>query len=1115
MRKLTQNSVSFSYALRHWSHALLLASLVSASPEEVADLALHRPCEPIPECRRLVDGNSSTAVGGWDSQKAAKPPGLRGMFISNFPSFSETPAAHRMTVGSSSTTAGSQTYAAREIRVATMSKFKVDLGGTKQVTSIIIICGSKDSRIGDADSDVLAHLDFSLQLWSPGGASLRSPEFFVQPSRIDSGQNDGFLQIEFHLGKRPADTVMLKTRLPSTAGSEARGLCGHLPIADVSVYCTSSSPPRSSAAARRQSQVWMAMPQQQAPISLARDSPKDESSNLQNDEFLDVQNNPARDSFFSDSFLPPSSESRSAGQTSGGFGTVVIAAAAVFLALLSLIARTCCALLPSMQKDANCSLACSYTVAEPIGSASILTSSGGAGGVRANPADDSRVTTSYYWIGDEDESAENAQDEHVDGTQAEGHQPEPDQLAQASSTLTESEPEAELHPESRCSTPREPSGASVHLRGVEFQRAPELSLPPAWQVEPSFPRPSVQVDDSSGELAVVTPIGKVLMLYASPLCRLDPMRGPLTMPSINFEREWEEVLCEPYQEAVQVSTSRQRKHLPTLSAQSLTSSSLQKALTMKSGRNSSMILHISAHGVGGGLVLEDGRGTAHILSCDLLRELLDLRAGFTTERLESSPRLVILNTCSSLVAGQLFADCGIPHVICTSEDIKDSWSRLFLRTLYASVFSGCSVREAFAAAKMALRCDQSSFEAAAAFQLLPEEQDHSDVLFPRATQRRRMPKPNTGFTDGGREGMLDVRRHKPSRLLECTPFHQLPELPEDFIGRHVDTWSILQHLAHRRVIVICNLHGEANLPGVGKSALMDAVRRSAVLRTGSHCVAVKFEMPPPPGASLRVYWIRQVQQAVLEVLHNEIKRSRLMTAVGANADSNLARNCLRRVKSRSKCASLEEAPQQQIQEAESFRELFEAVIRNLRILTEMRRTHGNMGLSYGSGGSGGILLLLRSCDHLVQQQHVQETLAELLRRCPACRIILSSRQRMVGHGVGQFKAVHHELKGLAPRDAARLFLSRAQRPLTWGELSPVSETLAPALLAMDPKALVTLQGEHREDLLDAVANQPAVVKLRGRPGAIIELSSKLGPGPPSMKELNQSARAPKEVMQAS
>lgn len=298
---------------------------------------------------------------------------------------------------------------------------------------------------------------------------------------------------------------------------------------------------------------------------------------------------------------------------------------------------------------------------------------------------------------------------------------------------------------------------------------------------------------------------------------------------------------------------------------------------------------------------------------------------------------------------------------------------------------------------------------------------------------------------------------------------------------------------------------------------MDAVHRSVVLRTGGHCVAVKFDMPPPPGASLRVHWMRRVHQAVHERLQSEIKRGRLMIAVGAEPDLDLARNCLRRVRYRPKSASIEQAPQQQNQEAESFRELFEAVIRDFRILTEMCRTQGNMGLSCGSGGSGGILLLLRSCDHLVQQQHVQEALAELLRRCPACRIILSSRQRMVGHCVGQFKAVHHELKGLVARDAARLFLSRTHRPLTWGELSPVSAVsgkLAPTLLSMDSKSVVKLQGEHREELLDVVAKQPAIVALRGRPGAIIELSSKLGPGPVSMQELNQSATRPKEVMQA-
>merc|ERR1719414_2608223 len=84
-----------------------------------------------------------------------------------------------------------------------------------------------------------------------------------------------------------------------------------------------------------------------------------------------------------------------------------------------------------------------------------------------------------------------------------------------------------------------------------------------------------------------------------------------------------------------------------------------------------------------------------------------------------------------------------------------------------------------------------------------------------------------------------------------------------------------------------------------------------------------------------------------------------------------------------------------------------------------------------------ILILLDECDHLIQQKHFQDAIADLLQHCASFRFVVSTHQRMVGTAGGRFKVVHHALHGLDATDAARLFLRRAHRPLLWHELLSV------------------------------------------------------------------------------
>ena len=261
---------------------------------------------------------------------------------------------------------------------------------------------------------------------------------------------------------------------------------------------------------------------------------------------------------------------------------------------------------------------------------------------------------------------------------------------------TESEPEAELYPEesevteeSGWSTrPRSDGGSSEAQEdrperpqrelGVSFQAASEPILP-----VPCVAKPSEPVNTSAARSS------SLMMLYASPLCRIDATRGATPLPALDFEQEWRNL----------VTASVESPNGPSLTARPLTAASLQRSLSHGiATRKDTNILHLSAHGTPQGLVLEDGKGTAHLLSCELVKEMLSLRAG-------TAPfQLVVLNACQSQAVGNVFADSGIPHVVCSEDTIMDSWVKIFMRMFYTAIFCGSTVAAAFDGAVTSLRC---------------------------------------------------------------------------------------------------------------------------------------------------------------------------------------------------------------------------------------------------------------------------------------------------------------------------------------------------------------------------------------------------------------------------
>ncbi|CAJ1396875.1 unnamed protein product [Effrenium voratum] len=595
-------------------------------------------------------------------------------------------------------------------------------------------------------------------------------------------------------------------------------------------------------------------------------------------------------------------------------------------------------------------------------------------------------------------------------------------------TASEPEPELELDPGA--------SNSSADHSEEETSQSTQSTL------SLGIPRGSSRASSSTESEASVAPsapahvaasASEVIMLYASPLAFRDG-RGMTPLPQIPVEKEWD-TLTAAYNEACQVLCRSAASPSVSISAQPLTAGNLQRAITTWHPG----VLHLSAHGVQDCLVLEDGGGTAHFFSCEMLHGMLEL-AG--------SLRLVLLNACSLSSMGSQFTAAGVPHVICSSADLKDSASHVFLRSFYLNLFQGTSVQRAFNEAVLALRShSERSLQAASHhFCLLPEG-PHEEVLFP---PKRGDESPDASQSDDG--GRSRRRRRRPRRgkaqagMALCC---KLPPLPEDFLGRELDVWSVLQQLNQRRAVVVCAAPGHDF--GIGKTVILDAVHRAFTL-LGHSCVAVPLRSLSQ--ASWAGHWIEKANVAIRLA----------MRECSARSTGGFRR---RRVQGTPRTGF------HPLSDPQAAACLLDDLVEDMLAFADLCDARPD---------ASRILLLLDECDHLVQQQAFQDALAVLLQRCSSYSIVLSTHQPMVPAGASNFKVVQHRVQGLGPRDSARLLLRRAPRPLRWGEVLPD---------AFDPSSLVVLNKANESEVLDAVASQAHVAALKGNPRRLIELANNL------------------------
>ena len=148
------------------------------------------------------------------------------------------------------------------------------------------------------------------------------------------------------------------------------------------------------------------------------------------------------------------------------------------------------------------------------------------------PPAESAQGTQFFYIGEENatDATENADAD------------EPQAMVGYTSALeappTESEPEAELCPESNVPSPSH----TAQVNQITVPAAvtlPKLAQPipqSSHSVHSSVLPEAFQPEDAKGSTR-----SRMLMLYASPLCRTDA-RGPAPLPALCFEKEWKTVL---------------------------------------------------------------------------------------------------------------------------------------------------------------------------------------------------------------------------------------------------------------------------------------------------------------------------------------------------------------------------------------------------------------------------------------------------------------------------------------------------------------------------------------------------------------------------------------------
>nr|CCA14715.1 conserved hypothetical protein [Albugo laibachii Nc14] len=216
-------------------------------------------------------------------------------------------------------------------------------------------------------------------------------------------------------------------------------------------------------------------------------------------------------------------------------------------------------------------------------------------------------------------------------------------------------------------------------------------------------------------------------------------------------------------------------------------------------------LHLSGHGDENHLYFEDGLGLVHPIPHTSLKELFSAGG-------KAPLRLVFVSACSSAPLANAFVSCGIPHVIAvrTTQRIEDHAAIEFTRSFYLALATGKSVGSSFEIAQQSVSNSpniKGPAEVARKFLLLPEDGDHSEIIFPL------LKVPSSDLT---KMGPLELQKYP--KLW----FEDLPAICQGFCNRAIDVYKICLALLlkQQRITRLVTISGEE---GIGKTAVAYAV----------------------------------------------------------------------------------------------------------------------------------------------------------------------------------------------------------------------------------------------------------------------------------------------------
>lgn len=219
-------------------------------------------------------------------------------------------------------------------------------------------------------------------------------------------------------------------------------------------------------------------------------------------------------------------------------------------------------------------------------------------------------------------------------------------------------------------------------------------------------------------------------------------------------------------------------------------------------------LHFSGHGDDKHLYFEDGMALVHPIPHNSLQELFT--AGGTGG--ESSLRLAFVSACSSAPLAYAFVKCGIPHVIGvkTNQKIEDYAAIEFTRSFYLALATGKSVGASFRIAQQSVAKSpniRGPTAVAEKFLLLPEDGDHSEIIFPLAAVEA--------------QNTVDLGAFKPKRYPKLW-FDDLPAICQGFCNRATEVYRVCLALmmTQNRITRLATITGEE---GIGKTAVAHAV----------------------------------------------------------------------------------------------------------------------------------------------------------------------------------------------------------------------------------------------------------------------------------------------------